>query len=132
MVEEKTVVRDQSPHPTGELSTLVAAGNADNTHTVTTKNRMFFRSDFGQISPSIPGLEGPQGLPISALCPRNAYTDYLHRSFKWFEEVQRGGYEYDPDVGKTRVRMEHLCRHWLSDMFGFYNFNEMVVQVNPH
>lgn len=75
--------------------------------------------------------KGLQGLPISALCPRNAYTDYLHRSFKWFEEVQRGGYEYDPDVGKTRVRMEHLCRHWLSDMFGFYNFNEMVVQVNP-
>ena len=75
--------------------------------------------------------KGLQGLPISALCPRNAYTDYLHRSFKWFEEVQRGGYECDPDVGKTRVRMEHLCRHWLSDIFGFYNFNEMVVQVNP-
>ena len=49
MVEEKTVVRDQSPHPTGELGTLVTAGNADNTHTVTTKNRKFVRSDFGQI-----------------------------------------------------------------------------------
>ena len=60
MVEEKTVVRDQSLHPTGELGTLVTAGNADNT-IVTTKNRKFVRSDFGQISPSIPGLEGPSG-----------------------------------------------------------------------
>ena len=41
MVEEKAVVRDQSPNPTAELGTLVTAGNADNTHNVTTKNRKF-------------------------------------------------------------------------------------------
>ena len=111
---------------------MITAGNADNTHTVTTKNRNFVRSYFGQIftlnswigrafrnyryQPYVQGMQ---------------YTDYLPRPFKWFEEVQRCGYEHDPDVGKTRVRTQHLCRHWLSDMFGFYNFNEMVVQVNP-
>ena len=74
MVEEKTVVRDQSPNPTGELGTLVTAGNADNTHTVTTKNRKFVRSDFGQFSPSIPGLEGPSGTAdISLMCKERIY-----------------------------------------------------------
>ena len=56
---------------------------------------------------------------------------YLHENFKWCYEKQRGGEYYEEDAGQLFLKQESIVKYWLGAQFGFFNWNDTVIQINP-
>lgn len=57
--------------------------------------------------------------------------DYLHSKFRWHRKIKAFDGEYNPKEGRPEFLGKQVAKHWLSDVFGFFQYKGNVVQINP-